>query len=74
MIEKLRNINKKLININKNNNILLKKYKLIEMLLNDDKCFFKISIEEAYNILRDLEIKEEDIKNVYKELIDINNF
>ncbi len=74
MIEKLRNINQKLIILNQNNEALLNKYKLIEKLLSDDKCFFKINIEEAYSILRDLQIDEKDIKNIYEDLIDIKNY
>ena len=73
MIEKLQMINSKLIQLNENNEINLKKYKLIEKILNDDKCFFKMNIESAYSILRDLEIPESDLKTVYMNLIDIKN-
>ena len=42
--------------------------------MEDKKCFFKLDINTAYNILRDLKIKEEDIKKVYMNLIDANNY
>ena len=70
MIEKLRILNNKLIELNTDNAINLKKYKLIQKILSDDKCFFKMEIEYAYSILRDLEIPENDLKKVYMELID----
>ena len=50
-----------------------KKYQVIKKILSDDKCFFKMEIEYAYSILRDLGIPEEELKNYYSELIDIKN-
>ena len=69
MIEKLKSINKKLIDLNKNKNKELKKQLLIKKILEEKDCFLKISIEAAYSILRDLKIPEEDLKKVYIELI-----
>lgn len=69
MIEKLKSINKKLIDLNKNNDKELKKQLLIKKILKEKDCFLKISIEAAYSILRDLKIPEEDLKKVYIELI-----
>lgn len=69
MIEKLKSINKKLIDLNKNNDKELKKQLLIKKILEEKDCFLKISIEDAYSILRDLKISEEDLKKVYIELI-----
>ena len=43
-------------------------------LLKDEKCFFKVSIEQAFAILRDLTIPEENVESVYMELIDIKSF
>ena len=74
MIEKLKMLNNKLIELNANDETNLKKYQLIKKILNDDKCFFKMEIDYAYAILRDLGIEESDLKNVYMELIDIKNF
>ena len=47
---------------------------LLKEILNEDKFIFKIDIETAYAILRDLTINEEDLEKVYSELIDINNY
>lgn len=69
MIEKLKSINKKLIDLNKNNDEELKKQLLIKKILEEKDCFLKVSIEDAYSILRDLKISEEDLKKVYIELI-----
>lgn len=69
MIEKLKSINEKLIKLNKNNDEELKKQLLIKKILEEKDCFLKISIEDAYSILRDLKIPEEDLKKIYMELI-----
>ena len=69
MIEKLKSINKKLIYLNKNNDKELKNKLLIKKILEEKDCFLKISIEDAYSILRDLKISEEDLKKVYIKLI-----
>lgn len=73
MIEKLQILTNKLIQANKNDEKNLQKFKLIEKILSDKHCFLKIDIEYAFAILRDLGIKEENLKNIYKELIDIKN-
>ena len=39
-------------------------------MLNDKECFFKINIETAYALLRELNIPEDELKNTYEELID----
>lgn len=74
MIEKLRQINKKLIKLNLNNAEELKKQQIIEKILLDEKCFFKMSIEHAYSILRDLGVKESALKDTYEILIDSKKF
>ena len=74
MIEKLRELNDKLIEKNKNKPNLLKRQNLIHEMLEYDDLFFRIQIEDAYGILRDLGIKEDDLKNVYSELIDYKNY
>ena len=45
----------------------LKKYKLIEELLKDDACFFKINSSIAYSILIELDI--DNPLDYYKKLI-----
>ena len=73
MLDKLKQLNNKLIDKNMNDKENLKKYKLIQKILSDDKCFFKMEIEYAYSILRDLEIEEKYLKDIYMELIDAKN-
>lgn len=74
MIKKLRCLNKSLINKYQKDLELLKKQLLIEKILKDDECFFRIKIETAYSILKDLEIPSTDIDSVYMELIDEKNY
>ena len=69
MLNKLRNINNKLINYYKGNDIEYKKQLKIKNILIDDSCFHNIKIEVAYAILRDLKIAEEDLRTVYSQLI-----
>lgn len=70
MLDKLRKITEIMINKNKNSKEL-KKYILIQKILNDNNCFLKIDIETAYSILRDLNFEEEELNNIYKELINV---
>ena len=72
MIDKLKIITEKHIEANKENYEELKKYKLIKDLLIQKDCFLNMSIEYAYSILRDLQIPENEIKNVYTQLISQN--
>lgn len=74
MINKLKEINNKILENNLENAEVLKKHQIIKKILDEDKCFFKMSIENAYAILRDLTIKEEDLQMVYMELIDDSQF
>ena len=69
MLNKLRNINNKLINYYKGNDIEYKKQLKIKNILIDDSWFHNIKIEVAYSILRDLKIAEEDLRTVYSQLI-----
>lgn len=73
MIKKLKEKNEKLIEFYKNDALNLEKQLLIKNILNDKKCFFKMSIETAYSILKDLKVEEEKIKEVYMNLIDYEN-
>ena len=69
MIDKLKMITEKQIEANKENAEELKKYKLIKDILNQKDCFLNMSIEYAYSILRDLQVPETEIKNVYIQLL-----
>ncbi len=71
MLEKLKDINNLIIKTSSNDDNLLKKHILISKILDDKNCFLKMDIEYAYSILRDLQIAEEDLKNVYCQLIDV---
>ena len=70
---KLKNIANKMADKFISDEVNYKKYKIIEKILDDENCFLKMDMEVAYSILRDLEFPEENIKNIYKNLIDINN-
>lgn len=69
MIYKLKMITEKHIETNKDNPEKLRKFKLIKEILNQKDCFLNMSIEYAYSILRDLQIPESELKNVYSQLI-----
>lgn len=69
MIEELQMINYVLIEKNKNNPELLKKYELIKKILDTKDPFMNMPIEYAYSILRDLGVKEEDLQKVYLDLL-----
>lgn len=69
MLNRLRDINDKLINYYKDNNIECEKQLKIKNILLDDTCFQNIKIEVAYSILRDLKIEEKYLKAVYGQLI-----
>ena len=69
MIEKLKIITEKYIRVNQHNPRELKKFELIKRILNTQDCFMNMTIERAYGILRDLEIPENELKNIYVQLI-----
>lgn len=50
------------------------KYILINEILKNDDCFFKISISTAYAILKDLDISDDEIDIVYRNLISQESF
>lgn len=67
MLDKLRNQAENLLSVDK------EKYTLIKNILKNDNCFFEMTMEDAYSILRDLKVKEEDLKKVYLILMSIEN-
>lgn len=69
MIDKLIVINDKIISQTLDEE-KREKHLLIKKMLNDKQCFFKINIETAYALLRELEIPENNLKSIYLELID----
>ena len=69
MLNKLRKINEKLIKLNHDNQKILNKQLLIQKILKEEDCFQKIDVETAFNILKDLQIPQENLKNIYLSLI-----
>ena len=69
MIEVLKAINARLIMGNINNPEELKKQELIKKLLQEKDCFLKMDMETAYQILEDLKIPQDKMRNIYLELI-----
>lgn len=70
MIEELKRINERLLLENDNNIKEKEKYLIIKKILDKEKAFLKMNIEYAYGILKDLNISEENIKNIYFQLLD----
>lgn len=69
MIEKLRKINDDIIATSVDVDVI-NRHTIIKNIMEDDNCFFKIDIEYAYSILRDLGIPENELKYIYLKLID----
>ena len=69
MIDKLKTIADKYLEMYKDNSQELKKYKLIRKILDKKDCFLNMDIEYAYSILRDLKVSEDKLKDVYLQLI-----
>lgn len=74
MQEDLKKLNELIIEKNKDNTKIKEKHTIIKKLLEDPECFFKMSIEDSYALLRELGIKEEDLILVYSSLIDSTNY
>lgn len=70
MLDKLRaknfELEQKYLSQNDDKNVAIQR--VISQLLKDDNCFFKISIERAYALLRELEVKPEMYEKIYLEL------
>jgi hypothetical protein len=75
MIQELKDRTMKLLNnCPKDNEVKLIRLKLIQKILNDESCFFKMRADDAYNILLDLEYKKEESIEIYKKLISYQNY
>jgi len=72
MLDFLVNANKELIKKYENDFIKLQKQLIISNLLKQKNCFFKISIEDAYSILKDLEIS--NYEETYANIISYNEY
>lgn len=69
MIEVLKAINTRLIVGHIDNPEELKKQELIKKILSEKDCFLKMDIETAYQILEDLKIPQDKMRNIYLELL-----
>lgn len=69
MIEVLKAINARMIIGHINNPEELKKQETIKKILSEKDCFLKMDMETAYQILEDLKIPQDKMRNIYLELI-----
>lgn len=69
MINKLQLLNEEILKHNLNNKKEYDKHVMIRKILQEKDCFLKMSIEQAYAILRDLHIEEENLQKVYMNLV-----
>jgi hypothetical protein len=74
MIEEYKKINELLIKKYDNNKEMTEKHYLIKHILNDKDCFFKLTIEDSFALLKDLGVPDEQIEKKYEELISYENF
>ena len=72
MIESLRNLNKELIKSCENNPKKLERQLMISNFLKHDDCFFRISIEDAFKILKELGIS--NYEEAYIDLVSYDNY
>lgn len=68
-LDLLRQKTNELLQNNVDNENERKKFEIIENILTDDDCFLKIDIEYAYAILRDLGVSEDQVRELYSDLI-----
>ena len=68
MINEIRRVNRNLL-FNAKTEKEQQIQKTIMNILEDNNCFTKMNVDDAYNILRDLKIKEENLKNTYVQLV-----
>ena len=72
MIDFLIDVNQELIKKYENNSEKQQKQLIISSFLKEKNCFFKISINDAYNILKDLEIS--NYEETYLKLVDYGEY
>lgn len=73
MVDKLRKINNSLID-EKTNLKDIERQLLIKKIISRDDFIFNVDMEDAYSIFRDLGFKEEELKQIYRELISFKNY
>lgn len=65
----LREKAQQLLEQNTNDEHKRRKFEIIYKKLKDDECFLNMDIEHGYAVLRDLEIDENSIRDLYLKLI-----
>ena len=70
MLNKVRELLNKKMNEKFESSLQLERYNVIKELLSDDKCFMKISYNDAMNLLSDIGIEDKIVKNVYLRLVE----
>ena len=50
------------------------KYTIISKILEDDYCFFKMPVNDAFSILFDLGYNKKEAENIYKRMLSITNY
>lgn len=68
-IELVQTMNDVMINYLKKMNLETTRNEIISKILEDKACFFKISKEDAYIILKDIGINESELEKKYNKLI-----
>ncbi len=58
----------------KQNGLTGKRNEIINEILEDEACFFKLEEENAMIVLKEIGIEQDCLKNVYKELISSDNY
>lgn len=68
MINELKRRNDEILKTNLDKQEVIK-HTAISNILNDQFCFFKMNINDAFNILFDLKYNEVEASHIYKDLI-----
>ena len=50
------------------------KNNIMKDILNDEACFFKMEKGDAYMVLKDIGVMEQEVENIYKKLISPSEF
>lgn len=72
-IQELRNLNQEVIESVEGDDKLLMHQLTIKKILQDEKFYFKMEVKYVYALLEDLGIEKDKIKDVYRDLISIEN-
>jgi len=74
MLNELRKINDIILKKDGLSEKMQKKQLLIKEILKDDNCFMNMNVNTSLNILNDLCIPKEEIKETYNKLINFSNY